>query len=872
MNKAPAQSALWCLMVSCLLCNFPALAAPFAYVPLGEKNEVVVIDTATNSIVARLAGNYPYSIAIAEQVGRVYVSNALANTISVFNMVSHELEATIETIGISPVSMVADPSGTRVYVMTAVFVGSEIKGTIEVIDTRTNTLSGDPIDAGHIAYDFAIHPTGRFLYSTGVLDLEDEEEKFFVIDTGTRSLIAQVSINHPSFGYLHVEDLVIDPVDGDRVYVAHDDELTVIDTSTNTISTRLSMSLPVYGLTINPTGSRLYAIGAAVQDEIYVIDTSSNELVGEINWQSLFSDKPGDTYDDLFPRYLSIDAAGRLLFVLAGNPWSNPIELAIVDAISHTLVAIFPLSSLESSVRSRLGDFVQHPDRDGDGLLDSWESVGIDYNADGVIDFKPAEADPNHKDLYAEIDWMEMHEPDGQAIKNIINSFEAAPLLSVKNPDGNPGVRLHVDLDEQALAHSDDLMFVPCTTSVSGMPDFDVVKTASFGTLSERNSANSTNALNAKRLVYRYGLIVHNLLATFSSGCAELPGDDFVVSLGRASVIAGHAVGSTDQQAGTFMHEIGHALGLRHGGADNFNCKPNYLSVMSHAFQMNQLVADRPLDYSQTKLSPLDEEHLNETLGVGEHAALRTVYGPPPLKVTAANQPIDWNRDGDSADTSIARDINNFQRGTCDGAGGVGVSLRGHDDWSNLHYNFRTTSDFSDGAETGYPEDVPDELSFEDALEMSLDEDGDGVKNLIDNCALESNPDQLDSDDDGIGDGCEDFLTVDIDVKPGDFPNTINLKSNGVVPTAVLSSLSFDARTVLPESVSLSGATVKLTGKGTHYLCHEEDVNQDGLIDQFCHVNTAEFLLEEGESVVILEARTSEGHQIRGEDTIKVVP
>ena len=44
-----------------------------------------------------------------------------------------------------------------------------------------------------------------------------------------------------------------------------------------------------------------------------------------------------------------------------------------------------------------------------------------------------------------------------------------------------------------------------------------------------------------------------------------------------------HAVGSTDEQVGTFMHEFGHNLGLGHGGepADVKNCEPNYLSIMS---------------------------------------------------------------------------------------------------------------------------------------------------------------------------------------------------------------------------------------------------------------------------------------------------
>ena len=38
-------------------------------------------------------------------------------------------------------------------------------------------------------------------------------------------------------------------------------------------------------------------------------------------------------------------------------------------------------------------------------------------------------------------------------------------------------------------------------------------------------------------------------------------------------------------QAGTFIHELGHNLGLMHGGGDHISYKPNHLSLMSYAYQ-----------------------------------------------------------------------------------------------------------------------------------------------------------------------------------------------------------------------------------------------------------------------------------------------
>ena len=51
------------------------------------------------------------------------------------------------------------------------------------------------------------------------------------------------------------------------------------------------------------------------------------------------------------------------------------------------------------------------------------------------------------------------------------------------------------------------------------------------------------------------------------------------------------------------------------------------------------------------------------------------------------------------------------------------------------------------------------------------------------------------------------IIEVEIDIRSGGNPNTINLKSKGVVPVAVLTTQDFDASTVMPYSVIFAGAS-----------------------------------------------------------------
>ena len=343
-------------------------------------------------------------------------------------------------------------------------------------------------------------------------------------------------------------------------------------------------------------------------------------------------------------------------------------------------------------------------DTDEDGLLDTWEQNGIDINGDGTVDLDlPAMgADPMHKDIFIEVDYMEHHRPHASAIQDVIDAFVRAP---VSNPDGVDGINLHVIVDEE----------IPHQDVINVWADFDTIKGAHFATSAERSSPNWDNIRSAKGSVFRYALFVHQYNPyPSSSGIAELPGNDFIVSLGApgwGTDASGHNVGTRDEQAGTFIHELGHTLGLHHGGGDDINCKPNYLSVMSYSRQFRDIVLGRPLDYSRQELPLLMESDLDEWLGVQGSASDLTVYGPPrdvdsdgdlDYPIASAFGAIDWDADGFMEGESVAGsnvhvNINYLGFWGCNDPADT-QTLTGYDDWANLLYNFRASANYADGA------------------------------------------------------------------------------------------------------------------------------------------------------------------------------
>jgi hypothetical protein len=115
-------------------------------------------------------------------------------------------------------------------------------------------------------------------------------------------------------------------------------------------------------------------------------------------------------------------------------------------------------------------------------------------------------------------------------------------------------------------------------------------------------------------------------------------------------------------------------------------------------------------------------------------------------------------------------------------------------------------------------------------------------------------------------------VEVEIDIKPGSDPNSINLRSKGNVPVAIFSTPAFDATTIDPATVTLADAPVRAVGRKGERQAAAEDVNGDGLMDLLVHIDTQALVLAPGAVEAVLTGTTYDGTPIRGSDAVQIVP
>ncbi|WP_188190086.1 CARDB domain-containing protein [Nonomuraea sp. SYSU D8015] len=439
------------------------------------------------------------------------------------------------------------------------------------------------------------------------------------------------------------------------------------------------------------------------------------------------------------------------------------------------------------------------PDLDGDGIHDVIERFGIrDKTGKMVYDLKAMGAHPCRKTIILTIDYMKSpaqdHKPKDKAIEELKAAFGAAPVNPVRPcPYDVADPAVGVDflyIEGKQIAHRQEMHLDDYFREVREDNLNPLLRPyahyAVFAHLLAGGALDDSGYCceSDKDFIVTLGNWRTLCIAPGTDGTLESKeaGDDTVIGnqidvgtngdcetqaattdeqfLPKGTGKENARVGTVRDQSSTIMHELGHSLGLNHGGGDRTNNKPNYLSVMNYSFLPGGIPTGpgrdpvRRLDYSSEDLPDLHREQLDESRGIQDgtdhthwkdpKGTLQTGPGRGPLNwnwnFDATSKPIidpptvnvDINADDDvcvlpgpngklesdvkSDDQAVDAVILDGNDNMCQSTPKAGTDdtgrdpiLKGHDDWENL--NFQAVGVKGSGGEIGFRQVVSQELA-----------------------------------------------------------------------------------------------------------------------------------------------------------------
>lgn len=177
--------------------------------------------------------------------------------------------ATIPESG-GPTAAVASPGGDRIY------VGNSSSPTVSVIATATNTVV-DAIGPGvglPGAQQLVVHPDGTRLYCNNFGGLS-------VMDINTKSVVAVVPSGWAGNVAIHPDGSTIYLASGGDINGTADPKIMLIDATTNSVAGTIKVD-DAYYVAVSPNGARLYVAGYGA-DTLAVLDTTSHSVVSTIS-------------------------------------------------------------------------------------------------------------------------------------------------------------------------------------------------------------------------------------------------------------------------------------------------------------------------------------------------------------------------------------------------------------------------------------------------------------------------------------------------------------------------------------------------------------------------------------------------------------
>jgi hypothetical protein len=307
-----------------------------------------------------------------------------------------------------------------------------------------------------------------------------------------------------------------------------------------------------------------------------------------------------------------------------------PVIITALDADGDTMLDVNETGCIDPT----------DPDSDDDGIPDGWEAEGII-----AFDYPAAGADPCHRDLFVQVDYEERSNGMVTRSARLSPTVEQALVgyygaLPIANPDGTNGINLHLYQTNVLPAG------FKCATEDSAY----VYDPQAF---------------------HKVELCISNNGA--SKGVAVMPGRRLWITSPAANQDPADDLDEVAQYTWYtfFLHEMGHNLGLHHGGDVNANKKPHYPSVMNYLYDQTLAGSPKKLSnpgvrYTTSVQFPalLDECALDEQNSFPGATQADIAFIPiarPGFKTDPGgpNGPwIDWNRNNAFDAGLVAADVN----------------------------------------------------------------------------------------------------------------------------------------------------------------------------------------------------------------------
>ena len=315
------------LLVAALVAASPAAGQPYAYVASSHAHNVLIIDTATNTVVGSVdvgAGNKPESIVAAPNGSAVYVASnpelADDGMVSVIDTASNTVAATIATAG-GPHGIAVTPNGQYLYV-TNFYGNNPPSNRVWVINTATNTIV-QTIAVGSFPHGIALNASGTRAYVANAFSNDVS-----VIDTVANAVVATIPVGAVPHG------VAVSP-DGALVYVTNYDSGTVsaINATTNTVTATIPLATAfVEGVVFSADGALAYVCHQH-SNFLSIIDTAASLVVGTVTVGTN-------------PFGLELTPNGKHLYVANQNSQSVSVVSTVTNAAVATISApagSFPL-------------------------------------------------------------------------------------------------------------------------------------------------------------------------------------------------------------------------------------------------------------------------------------------------------------------------------------------------------------------------------------------------------------------------------------------------------------------------------------------------------------------------------------------------